>query len=67
VKLDASPPLEPGLERRLLALIAAARPAAGSTGYDDAWRRAALHEGVEDEEQAGYAFSPRRTRGATRA
>lgn len=39
-----------------------------SRGYESAWRRAALREGVEDEPVAQrYARSPRSTRGATRA
>jgi hypothetical protein len=39
-----------------------------SPRYLDAWRTAALREGVErDEPEAGYAPSPRSTRGATRA
>ena len=36
--------------------------------YEGAWRRAALLEAVDgDDGDDGYAFSPRRTRGATRA
>ena len=39
-----------------------------SPRYTDSWRYAALREGVErDEDEAGYAPSPRSTRGATRA
>ena len=38
------------------------------SGYDDAWRRAALREAVAgDEPELGYALSPRSTLGATRA
>ncbi len=41
---------------------------ARSPRYVDAWRNAALREGVErDEPEVGYAPSPRSTRGATRA
>jgi hypothetical protein len=39
-----------------------------TSGYDDAWRRAALREAFEgDELELGYALSPRSTLGATRA
>jgi len=40
----------------------------GSERYKQAWWRAGLHEAVDaDEQWVGYAFSPRSTRGATRA
>ena len=35
--------------------------------YDSTWRLAGLREAADDDEDARYAFSPRRTRGATRA
>jgi hypothetical protein len=57
-------------ERRAL-LVALERADVGGPSaepYDMAWRRAGLREGVEDDDgEAGYALSPRRTRGATRA
>jgi len=39
----------------------------GSEPYGSAWRRAGLFEAADREDDAGYAFSPRSTRGATRA
>jgi hypothetical protein len=40
----------------------------GSKRYEQAWWRAGLREAVDaDEQWVGYAFSPRSTRGATRA
>ncbi len=57
-------------ERRalLVALEQADVRPAGAEPYGGAWRRAGLCEAVEsDDGDAGYAFSPRRTRGATRA
>ena len=50
------------------ALGAAGMRTMRSPRYADSWRNAALREGVErDEPEAGYAPSPRSTRGATRA
>lgn len=51
---------------------AGVRPDEPPVGYTSAWRRAAVAEAVEDELErslpaAGYAPSPRSTRGATRA
>lgn len=57
-------------ERRalLLALERTGVRLPGAEPYDRAWRRVGLREGVEgDDGEAGYAFSPRSTRGATRA
>jgi hypothetical protein len=69
VKIDAKPELDPEVERALRDVVADA--SADRSGYSAPWRRAALTEGVDREESADepvrYAFSPRRTRGATRA
>ena len=35
--------------------------------YESAWRAAGLKDAVEEDEPEGYAPSPRKTRGATRA
>ena len=35
--------------------------------YESTWRLAGIREAADDDEDARYAFSPRRTRGATRA
>jgi hypothetical protein len=71
VKLYATPPLDPAVERVLLAALAETGADDDRPAYSAAWRLAAVHEGVEREEDsgdpAGYAFSPRSTRGATRA
>ncbi len=63
-----SPPVDESTAQALdTALRAIGIDSQSVRAYDDAWRRAALHEGVEDEADAGYAPSPRSTRGATRA
>ena len=68
--IDVRPPL-PDDERDALAraLADAGEPLEQqSTAYRSAWRRAAALEAVESEpDEDGYALSPRRTRGATRA
>ena len=66
------PPVEAALQQAILGVLEEAGVRASSAaGYDQAWRRAALHEGVEGDEgveqPGGYALSPRSTRGATRA
>ena len=66
--IDATPAVT-GTERD--ALLAAlertdVRPS-GMRPYESTWRLAGLREAADDEEDARYAFSPRRTRGATRA
>jgi hypothetical protein len=71
MRLDAMPSLDPAVARALLDLLAEIGPDDASTAYSAAWRRASLREGVDGEESSGetpgYAFSPRSTRGATRA
>ena len=69
MELDATPAIDAALEPALLAVLdAAGVRTPGSAGYEDAWRRAALYEGVDgDEPPVGYALLPRSTRGATRA
>lgn len=67
--VKATPPLEEH-ERRAL-LVALERVDVGACGegpYRHAWRLAALCEAaLDDDAEPGYAFSPRSTRGATRA
>jgi hypothetical protein len=60
MKLEVTPPVEPDVEDALRALLEPARQPERS-----AWWRAAVAETVERDED--YAFSPRSTRGATRA
>ncbi len=62
MRLDVTPPVDEELAEALGDLLAEERAPAPS---QPAWQRAALMEGVECDE--GYAFSPRSTRGATRA
>ncbi|HJR94419.1 MAG TPA: hypothetical protein VJ807_03225 [Gaiellaceae bacterium] len=67
--LEATPPLSEGEHR---ALVAALEHAVSSwqalDPYGKSWRQAALREAaLGDETEIGYAFSPRSTRGATRA
>ena len=66
--VDVTPPLEDD-ERRalLLALERVSAPASDGDPYRRAWRVAGVRESVEGEEDVVYAFSPRSTRGATRA
>ena len=68
MNIDATPAVT-GTERN--ALLAAlertdVRPP-GTRSYESTWRLAGLREAADDDEDARYAFSPRRTRGATRA
>ena len=67
--VDATPPLEPHEHEALLAALEQANVGLGeSEAYRQAWRLAALREAaLGDEAEVGYAFSPRSTRGATRA
>ena len=70
MKLDSTPAVDPAVERALLDVLAD-RGLEAAPAYAAAWRRVALQEGVEREEGSAeavtYAFSPRSTRGATRA
>jgi hypothetical protein len=64
--------MDPVVERALIALLEDSGVSARSSSrYGDAWRLAALLEGVDSDERAeryeGYALSPRSTLGATRA
>jgi hypothetical protein len=69
VDVEATPPLSGSEHRALVAALEQAgvpTPAAGA--YGEAWRLVALREAaLGDENDADYAFSPRSTRGATRA
>jgi hypothetical protein len=69
MELSVSPPVADSTEHALrdaLRTIGVDTPRARA--YEDAWRRAALQEGVEgDDADVRYAPSPRSTRGATRA
>jgi predicted secreted protein len=69
VELRAEPPLEPAVARALAALLEDVEALrSGCNGGESAWRRAGLVEAVDGAEDAlDYAFSPRSTRGATRA
>ena len=68
MEIDPLPPVT-GAERD--ALLAALEQAdirsPGTRPYESTWRLAGLREAADDDEDARYAFSPRRTRGATRA
>lgn len=59
VRLQVSPPIDDATERALRTALGERKTAPVAP-----WRRAALREAVE---RGGYAFSPRKTRGATRA
>lgn len=67
--VEATPAVA-GTEHRVL-VVALERTDAGPSGtqpYASTWRRAGLREAVEDDDgDVRYAFSPRSTRGATRA
>ena len=66
--VDASPPLEPTEHDALVAALAQLELPRGDDPYRAAWRLAGLREASDaDDAAAGYAFSPRSTRGATRA
>jgi hypothetical protein len=70
VQLEADPPVDEALLAALEPLVVAATRQRKRGRSDDvsAWRRAAARESVEnDPMEAGYAPSPRSTRGATRA
>ena len=69
VELSVTPAVDDATERALhsaLGSVGASTPRVQA--YESAWRQAALSEGVErGDADAGYAPSPRSTRGATRA
>jgi hypothetical protein len=68
VEIDATPTLT-GTERDAL-LVALERTdvrPSGTRSYESTWRLAGLLDAADDGEDERYAFSPRRTRGATRA
>jgi hypothetical protein len=69
VELRAEPPLEPGVAKALATMLEEVDAlGSGCNGDESAWRRAGLIEAVDGAEDAfDYAFSPRSTRGATRA
>jgi hypothetical protein len=63
MKISVDPPLGEPVERALAELLRDVPP-----HRIEAWREAALREGVErGEPEEDYALSPRSTRGATRA
>jgi hypothetical protein len=69
VEVDATPAVT-GNERDALLVVlerADLRPPR-TWSYESTWRLAGLREAAaDDDEDARYAFSPRKTRGATRA
>jgi hypothetical protein len=68
IRLEAVPPIPAAALEAVRDLLV--EPECGPYGRErsDAWRRAAVCEGVEIEsEPQVYALSPRNTRGATRA
>jgi len=68
MKLRVMPVVDAALEEALLPVLADAGLLGDEEPRPDAWRRAALDEAVEPDDSApDYAFSPRSTRGATRA
>jgi hypothetical protein len=69
VEVEATPPLEDREHRALLrALEQIELGTRTDEPYRHAWRLAALSEAaLGDDVEVGYAFSPRSTRGATRA
>ena len=67
MNIDATPAVT-GTERNaLLAALERTDVRRPGTPYESTWRLAGLREAADDDEDARYAFSPRRTRGATRA
>ncbi len=64
-----TPPLEPREHEALVTALEQENPSlGGDEAYRQAWRLAGLREAaLGDEAEVGYAFSPRSTRGATRA
>ena len=74
MSVDAHPALDDAQLDVLRAALLRLRLSLDSTpdGYKSAWRRTAMREVVGDEPDEGdalpgYALSPRKTRGATRA
>ena len=68
MRLQVLPAVEPALEDALLTVLREAGVVADEGPRPGPWRRAALDEAVDlDDDALDYAFSPRRTRGATRA
>jgi len=66
--VDVTPDVEPSERRALLVALELVGPRDnGDEPFQRAWRVAALREGVDGEAEVSYAFSPRSTRGATRA
>ena len=69
MNLDVVPPLDDRARRALVrALEETTLRSHRDDPYRQAWRLAALEEAaLGDDAEVGYAFSPRSTRGATRA
>ena len=68
MEIDVTPPLARSEQHALLAALGEAHADEPEGDlYRQAWRVAGLREGARDDPDAGYAFSPRSTRGATRA
>jgi hypothetical protein len=68
MKLQVLPAVEPAVEDALFEALHDAGVRGDDGSRLDPWRRAALDESVDrDDDALDYAFSPRRTRGATRA
>ena len=68
MRLQVLPAVEPAVEEALFPALHEAGVLSDEDPRPDPWRRAALDESVDpDDDALDYAFSPRRTRGATRA
>jgi hypothetical protein len=68
MRLQVLPAVEPAVEDALFEALHEAGVPGDEGSRLDPWRRAALDESVDrDDDALDYAFSPRRTRGATRA
>ena len=68
MRLRVLPAVEPVVEDALVPALREAGVLADADSPEEPWRRAALDEAVApDDDALDYAFSPRRTRGATRA
>ena len=68
MRLRVLPAVEPAVEDALVPALRELGFLAEEDPQPEPWRRAALDEAVApDDDALDYAFSPRRTRGATRA
>jgi hypothetical protein len=67
VRIDVTPPLEEHAQRALLEALVETGVGSADDLYAQQWRAAGLREAADGEAEVAYAFSPRSTRGATRA